>query len=386
MSYGMLPSGFVAPTFEELLADKRADIRSELGENFDVDNPPMGTLLRVLSERELSLWQAAEGIWMDAFPDTAEGTALDLIASADGVTRTPATKTAVTLTLTGTPATLVPAGSIVRDPDTLNRFVTTADATIGGGGTITVAAEAEDTGVVTAYAGTLTEIVTAVTGWSSVTNAADHTTLGADVETDAALRLRRARAVNLAAGANIDRIVAAVEAVAGVTEVRGFENSTDVEDDNGLAPHSVLVVVLGGADADIAEAIWEAKAAGIATNGAVTEAVTGADGNTHDVSFDRPSDVEVYVTVEVYRGGPSAWPSDGEDQVEAAVLEYGDALTIGADVIVRDIDQTIDVAGIRRTEIYVGLSASPGEQDDITIAPTERAVFDSARVVVTVVE
>lgn len=383
-TYGLSAAGWLSPTADEIVALVEADWQAAFGADFAVGLPPASDIIQTMAQRELSLWQAGEALWNSYWPDTASGVSLDLIGSAEGITRNAASSTAVTLTLTGTPTTIVPDGSIAANPTTGVRWVIDGPATIGGGGTVSATAYAEDTGPIPATAGTITQIVTSVAGWSSVTNPADHTTLGTDEETDAAYRIRIMAAVGGPRARTVDDVYQSVSEVAGVTAVRAFENTTDTTDDAGRPAHSFEVVVLGGTDSAVAQAVWDAKPAGVRSYGNDSASITDAAGNSQTVEFSRPTEVDVYVTVVVTTGGVGVWPVDGTDQVETAMLAYGDGLSIGDDVIAYDMGKAIDVPGVRRLAIYIGTSPSPASTDDLTIGATEIAAFDSTRVTVTV--
>lgn len=84
----------------------------------------------------------------------------------------PAERSTATLTLSGTPGTIVPAGSLIKHNLSGAEFQTVAPATIGGGGSVDVGAESILYDAISANIGTLTVIQTPVAGWASVTNAA----------------------------------------------------------------------------------------------------------------------------------------------------------------------------------------------------------------------
>ena len=75
-----------------------------------------------------------------------------------------------TVTATGTPGTLIPAASMVQY-SAFSRFITTADATIGAGGTVDVQVRSEFMRNAITQPNRITTIVTAVPGWTAVDNA-----------------------------------------------------------------------------------------------------------------------------------------------------------------------------------------------------------------------
>lgn len=85
---------------------------------------------------------------------------------------------------------------------------------------------AQNFGAVAAPSGSLVNILTPVAGWNSVTNLQAGAT-GRDIETDQALRLRRALSLRLAGAATVESIRARIlQGVPSVTSVTIFENIT----------------------------------------------------------------------------------------------------------------------------------------------------------------
>lgn len=274
-------------------------------------------------------------------------------------------------------------------------LLTVADNTLDDGGAVTVSVaetvagvpqgtasvQAVNAGAVQALARTLTVIDTPVSGLDSVINLID-ATQGRDTETDLELRARRADSLQIAGAATLEAIRSALQNVADVTAVTVIENDTDVTDGDGRPPHSFEAVVLGGANQDIADEIFQSKAAGITSFGSITETVTDSQGIDHDISFSRPTEVDIWVTLNLTVD--SNYPSNGDDLVEAALLAEGNSLGIGEDVIASpDLLCAIDgIEGITNAVIFTGTSSSPSTQTPISIGVDEIAAFDSSRIVV----
>jgi uncharacterized phage protein gp47/JayE len=314
-------------------------------------------------------------------PDAATGSALDTLAAITGTVRNPPLKSAATLTATGTPGTVLPAGRVVSVAGTGVRFATTEEATIGGGGTVAVPAESEEYGPWPAAAGTLTVIETPVGGWASVTNALDATP-GADVETDAALRLRRDAELASGGKGTVDALRAEVLRVDGVVACTVFENVTDATDADGVPPHAVEVMVQGGDDDAVRAAIWAAKPAGIATHGDEDGPVVDDEGTEHTVAFSRPVEVPIYVALSLHV--EDDYPVDGDAQVEAEVVGLGDTYAAGQNVAASRLGaRAFAVSGVAHlVSAYVGTAPGPGASV-VAIGPRQIPVFDTSRVDVT---
>lgn len=90
---------------------------------------------------------------------------------------------------------------------------------------------ASEFGVIPAPIGSLTEILTPIGGWESITNLKAGVT-GREIETDAELRLRRQNSINILGSATVEAIRARLlQEVSGVTQAFVFENRTMTEED-----------------------------------------------------------------------------------------------------------------------------------------------------------
>ncbi len=179
----------------------------------------------------------------------------------------------------------------------------------------------------------LSEIATPISGWVSVVNVVA-ATLGAYQETDAALRVRRdqeladgGRGTPNAIRAHV-LLVGQSSAEAGdhVTYCTVYYNDSAATVD-GLPPHSVEVVVLGGTNAAIGQAIFDSVAAGIETVSSggtpVTVTVVDSAGNNQSVTFTRPTVTEIFVNATVYYDA-TQWTSGALVQQTAisAIVTY----------------------------------------------------------------
>lgn len=334
MSYGLLPTGFAKKPLDVIKAEIEAYQLANISAALDVSaDSPIGQVNGIIAAKIAELWEVAEAVYASQYPDSASGVALDNVASITGAARLAATKSTVTVTCTGTPATVLAAGRVISVDPSGARFVTLADATIEAGGTVDVECEAEETGAVLANAGTLTEIETPVSGWTSVTNAEDADT-GREIESDEELRVRRIALLEAAGDATLDAIRSEVLSVEDVTEVYVFKNDTDVTDGNGLSPHSIAVIVRGGDGGAIIEAIFNSVAAGIETIGNTSGQVVDDQGITQQVAYSRPTEIVLGLEITIDRDTDAGF----DDVVTVAAIKaslaaYVDTFTIGEDAI-----------------------------------------------------
>ena len=186
----------------EYLTDQTEDaIRQRMLDRLpaDLDKSEGSLIWDALSPAAIELALAAlwaQEVLRRSFATTTFGPYLDLRAMEHGTTRRPAVKAAGQVRFTGTPGTVIPAGTLVATPaDAVTgtpsiEFATKAEAVLEESGTALVeieAAEAGGSGNVPA--GAISLMVTPVPGVTGVTNLTS-TFGGLDTEDDASLLAR----------------------------------------------------------------------------------------------------------------------------------------------------------------------------------------------------
>jgi len=386
--FGISPEGFKRKRLDQLLEELNSEVKSIFGDNFNVSpESPDGQINGVVSESNANLWEIAEESYNSFNPSAATGTTLSNLVQLNGITRLPSTSSRVQLTLSGVAGTIIPSGSLVSTNDTGDQFSTEQDITLDGGGNGSVFANSTTPGPISALSGSITEIDTPITGWSSVTNSAD-AQIGTDEETDVELRARRERSVARDAQAIIDAIFAGVANIPGVTQTVVLENDTDIVDANGLPPHSFQVIVVGGVDEEIGDTIWLKKPAGILSFGSTTVQIIDSQGIPHDISFSRPTTVDIYVTVTLNTF--AEYPANGDDLIKQAIVDYangdlvqGRGFSLADDVVYTRLYTPINsVQGHEITDLRIGISPSPTGTSNIPISATEISNFLNINIVV----
>ncbi len=387
MSTGITPTGFVRKTFETIQTEIIAELQSAIGAAFNAELRPFKEIIGSASERLASLWELGEAAYLALDPDDATDAQLDAVSAITGTTRRGATFSTVAATVDLDAATTLPQGSIAAvdgNPDA--RFVTTEEITSTVAGPYAVPMQAEATGPIAAPAGTLTQIVSAVAGWNTVTNAAD-ALQGQEIEGDPSLRVRREQELAGPGGATVDGIEADVSRVDSVTYVRVYENVSLITDGFGVPGKAFETVVLGGTDLDVGQAVWDNKPAGIETHGSTSQAVTDASGRTQTVEFTRATQVPLYVEYSLFiRGAEYA----GDDALKAAVVAFASsAYTVGNDAIVSQLNAAaLGVAGVIDINLATMLddSGPPAATTNYIVARDALSEWDVSRVTVTTTE
>jgi uncharacterized phage protein gp47/JayE len=442
MTYGLTVTGFVPKTLIDIKLEIEQAQQASFGQSINLAAKSVfGQLNGIMSDRFAELWEVAQEIDASMDPDRATAASLDGVCAFTGTIREKAKKSLVTATCTGTGGTVLPAGRIVSVVSTSVRFDSTTavtlltaapripltffplgqrvrngsniyqcvqagltDGGLGPSGTgeaiadgavlwswvgagtayadVELASQRE--GPFVALAGTLTIIETPVSGWQNVRNLQD-AVVGNDIESDADLRLRREAELSASGDATVNAIRARVlrvndGTINAVTDAYVFMNTTMSTDVDGLPPKSVEVLVQGGLDADLRQAIFDSVAAGIETYGAVSGTVTDDSGQVWPVKYSRPTERLVYVTLHVNKD-PKVFPVDGETQLKAAqVVKY----PVGKDVTASAAQaRAFSVPGVLDvTACYIGLSPSPATSVTVTCDKRQIAKFDTSRVVV----
>jgi len=386
--YGISSTGFKRKRLDLLLVELNSEVKGIFGDNFNVSpESPDGQINGVVSESNANLWEIAEEAYNAFNPKAASGVTLSNLVQLNGITRLPATRSRVELNLTGDPGTLIVTGSLVSTSDTNDKLSTNNNVTLDGAGNATVFATALEFGPIELLPATVTVIDTPITGWDTVTNP-DSATSGTNQETDSDLRARRQRSVARTSQAIIDSIRAAIEDIEGVTQTVVLENDTNVVDANGLPPHSFQVIVSGGVEADIANTIWIKKPAGILSFGNTTEVIIDSQGIAHNISFSRPTEVDIFVSVTLTRF--PEYPANGDALVKQAIVDYtngnlteGRSFGLSDDVIYTRLYTPINaVAGHEIDDLQVSITSPANGAINIPIGPTELAKFTVYNIVV----
>lgn len=459
--YGLLATGFNPKPLTDIvseLEDKyKTAFGTSVGSNPDGTIPAqkaMGQQIGILAEREALLWELGQAVNSSTDPDKAEDAALDAVCALTGTIRNGERASSGFVTATGDPGTLLPVGRVVSVLGANTRFDSTAVGTlvvvdawatttaynvgdrvtsgtsparvyqcVGAGtsataptgtgasivdGTVTwrylgegtaaidLPMLAEVPGPFAALSGSLTEIETPIGGWKSAINVLD-AIVGAYVETNAALRIRRENELQGNAKGALNAIRATVLRVGQgspnpVTACIVFENTTMLTDADGLPPKSVEALVLGGVDQDIYNALLDSVDGGIETYGNTTGTATDSAGNTLTIKFSRPTEVLIWIEIDV-RKYPAQFPLDGMAQIIAAILDkmtkwsFGRDVTgsqISAPVMPNPANPALGVQGVLDVLVVrLGVTPGPTGSGPVTIVTREIARFDSSRILVT---
>lgn len=302
MTYGLTANGFTRKTLQEINAEIALAFEASpiFGETIiTTADSALGQLISILAERESLLWELLQDLYDSLNPNNSVGLSLDNICNLLLIQRHPASYSTVPVTLTGLTGTIVPVGTRAAVIGTGDIFRSTTFQHFPVSGIINDTWTALNSGKVHAPLGKLSQKMSTVSGWTSIVNTADEE-LGDVIESDGDLRVRRLESLQvIGAGTTPALQSRLLDDVANVTDCLVIENETDSIDSEGRPPHSVHCIVRGGLDEAVASMIWEAKASGIQTYGSDLTVVTDNELNDHNIYYDRPQDLDIWMHVKL---------------------------------------------------------------------------------------
>jgi len=388
MSLTFTPDGLTIQTFDEIYAELAAGYQAIYGTDINLDpDSPDGQRIGIEAKARLDAQAFALALYNQFDPDFSAGEILNKIIKLAGITRRPATRSQVDVTVTTDRDLTLPDGYAVDDDLGQTWITTSTKALTTGANTVTLVSEVF--GAVLAGIGTVTTPATIVIGVLSVTNPAI-ATIGRDEETDAELRIRRNRSLQSPATSTVGGIFAALGNLSGVTDLVIYENDQDTTDAvRNIVPHTIWCVIEGGTVTDIVETIAKNKTGGTGLKGSVTgdyiETLLRPDGTgytlTHTMAFDRPIDVPLYISLTVE--GPAGGTVD-TDAIKAAfaAIDFGIAEDISAGELYATAysianDYTVTLLKISDDGItYTDSLLTPGYDGLFSIAIANVAITD----------
>lgn len=152
----------------------------------------------------------------------------------------------------------------------------------------------------------------------------------------------------------------------------------------GLPGHAIEIVVEGGNDTEIAQAIYASKPAGIETYGGVSVTITDSQGLPHVISFSRPTAVFFYVTISLVTN--VAFNPGSIATIQNDIVTIGNAFPIGGLVIGFGSNGLIgafnNVPGIDSYTLFFDRLPSPSTNSNVQLQPEEVANFQSFNVLI----
>lgn len=289
--------GFHYPDYETILNLLKTEYKNIYGSDVYLENDSQdGQWLAIQALAMHELAEVAAGVYSSFSPSTSKSDSLSKNVKINGIRRAAPSFSTVDVKIVGEVGTLILNG-IVKDVNE-NKWILPERVVIDKTGEIVVTARSEKAGAVTAAEGTVNVIFTPQRGWQSVTNEAK-AIVGKGVESDTDLRIRQSLSVAIPSQALLEGLHGALLTLENVGKLKIYENDTAEPDANGLPPHSICVIVLGGDAQKIGQIIGLKKTIGVATFGDVSVSYVDRFGLKTQLSFFRPSVKNIFAQIKI---------------------------------------------------------------------------------------
>ncbi len=247
----------------------------------------------------------------------------------------------------------------------------------------------QDYGKIMLPNGIVTKMIQNIPGFIAVVNKLIPT-YGRQQETDIELRQSYLAKSALRSNTMIDSIIAELlNNVANVESVSGYENDSDSIDDRGLPPHSIEIVVEGGKENEIAQAILRRKAGGIQTYGMIVVPVLSSYGDTLSIKFNRPEYLYVWLKVTLH-GDAKKVPINYSSLTIQSIIENRTSMVAGTSLLTQLLHDNIYkvVAGITYIEIETASSTDssyvPSNEEykarNIIVSSRQKVLLEETRI------
>lgn len=389
-------TGYIAQTGGEWYALAQAEVEriaADLGVS-----PPRWTraefvtiVARIMAQLVGEIDGAVEGVFDAHDPSQIAGEILRDYARLAAVSVVDATNSSAVLTVGAWAVGSVTLSAGTEAGDGTNTWELVDDVTIAAGSTATVSARCTTAGPVTAAIGTITQRLSSVAGWTSVTNAAAAIP-GTAASTDAFIREAIGSGGGSFGSRSAHAIRTAILNVSDVTDCQVYFNNTLADQTrggrtvpgNGVAVWvhpstipdasklSALKRLYAMLDGTCARSLPSATGA----DGVLGE-IQGADGYPHEEGFWWFQSTTVYVRVilsDATSYEPGYVQGDLNEAITGAIETFWASLTRSANgsVYIRQQDliaACIAVPGCARVDLRLGTSATPTLTADLEIQP-----------------
>ena len=285
LNYSLDANGLRVPDLNTIINYYVNGFKNIYGENINLNsNTPDGQLINIISQVDTDINEVLIALYNAQNDNLAEGYALDIRCGTHAIARNGGTYTIVPiiievnqpLTLKGLDSnynTLEASDVFTISDNAENQYYLINSYTFEEAGSETLQFRAKDIGQVQVALETITNINTPQVGVLSVINSSSPTQIGTDEETDEQLRERFKKTYANGGSGAFDNIISALLALEGVSIATGENNNTNITSEHGTPAHSVWVIVQGGSNEEIAQAIFSTISAGCGMRGETMEIV-----------------------------------------------------------------------------------------------------------------
>lgn len=392
-------NGIVRPDTSVVQEDVRDEWRRAF-KNQDLsveESTPQGQFIQEQTRGRIFALESCAQSANQLNPELAIGNGLDALAAAFLIKRIEATSTRVLCECGGIPGTVIPIGAQVRDSRNVvfaaQGNITIAENGIGQGYFVAL-----QTGAIAVEAGAINRIITNVIGWESIRNPANGI-LGRDRESDFALR-RRIYGSRWSGTALPGDVQSALNGISGISGHYFYNNGRGepvVVEGITIDKHSVLVIVNGDADQEVAEALFRKVSAGcgytaIPDQSVVVNVIDGAYSVTYPITFNKP--LQSPIVVEIMVANINFTGADIVSDVQNTLVNWSlgnvdgyDAIQIGQNISPFAISNALSqiMTSIQVVDVKIAREGSTPTTATIDYPINEIASFQPQNISVTVI-
>lgn len=365
--------GYVAETFENIFNQFVAGLKKIYGNDILIDaDDPDGEFAGILAQMRADVEGVILAIYQANDPDNATGVWLEQKTAFAGISRRLASYSYLRdVILDGDADTPLKAGIIVKD-ETGTQWTTETDVVLDGDGSAVQDFRSVELGQFSVSTDTDLTLVTIISGWDSAkTSVASE--VGENEETDPELLGRFYRSRSRPSMNAIDSTVADLMALPDVKDVVPLENTSDITDENGVAPHSVNYIVDGGDNQQIAQVIYD-NWPGTGLQGDISVSVNRLySERTVDIHFDRPTPVDMATVIVLGRRKNFTFIDTVAMAENIAAMVFSTGESVYQDDIIDVIKQT---EGAFARSVTYGRKGGPlADVPEVAMGTAEKARF-----------
>lgn len=370
------PKGIKIPSTQQIKASIDQVFVKALGPTADTSP---NTVIGQISQELTLLWQNMYAEMVQLFNSysilNAEGLFLDLIAKNFNITRKPGQFTTISVLCTGANGIILPQGMEIEG-NKGDRYFLTLPVMIENG-TATGIFQAQSYGPFVPSPGTVTKIVSSVSGLDSVRNTSGGNNPGRYVETDAEFRKRIPKEVYATSSSTYTAMMVEIARVSKNFVLLENDSSEPKTIQNvSVSPNTVALISQDGSDIDLANALYRSKAVGINTQGDVSVAMPSTI-----IRFSRPQEVTVTFSVTI-KISLSEQPPNVVKLIKDTILDFmSHSSKVGGVLYSSEIITVLALVGVKYIQVLTlngqnYLSAFANQyfvttQNDITVQEVE---------------
>ena len=281
----------VATADEETLA-LQTGLKDIYGQDINVaSSSPDGQNIGIFVQACQDILDLLVAIYNMFSVESCYGVLLQQLVALNGITPQEGTYTTTPVDITADRALTLPGldqstATPFQVKDSNNTWTLVSSYSFAGAGTQALIFQCTVMGAVTPLPNTITIQGTPTLGVTVVNNpTVTGTVEGQLEETDVSIRMRHGKSFKLAATGPADAVEAALLSLTGVTDAIVAENDTGSPIGSQPA-HSIWCGVVGGAAADIAQAIYSKKGPGCYSYGGISEIIVRENGQPATMRYD----------------------------------------------------------------------------------------------------